>query len=183
MILRKKGKKVATAFGAAMAAMYAAPELQAQLTPVTLTPGSVSTQATSVAVNVQVGPGLGSFQQWNDIIGKTIYAANFAGGGIGIVQYSSSISGSASFFSSAIGFGASSSGKVNIGFNVPGQGAGWFSANLGGLGGTITYKGGCFAALGKSTHVGDFNCIPEPTSAGLAALALGAVGLMRRRKK
>ena len=181
MILRSKGKKVAAAtFGAAMAAMYAAPELQANVVPLGINPGSVSFQTiTSLAVNVQLtanGSFVGSFQQWNDVIGKTLYAAS--GISIGIVQYSSVITSNQTFGGVAtIGFSNSNSNNSYVGFTDSLGNHGWFAINLGGSGGAITYGPGAYNNKGQAIHV------PEPAGAGLAMLALGAVGLMRRRKK
>ena len=185
MVLKKKSKIAAASFGAAMAAMYAAPELQADIVDLTFAPGSVAQQATSVAVNVQVGTtggnGLGSFQQWNDGIGKTFYAA--AGFSVGPVQYSQSLTAGATFFGgTGYGFPASATGTVYFGFNTGGN-VGWFGIDLGPVGGTITYLGGEYGSAGETVHVGGTNVIPEPAScAALATLALGATCVRRRKK-
>ena len=66
-----------------------------------------------------------------------------------------------------------------VGFRAAGK-VGWFSLNLGGFLGNITYLDGQFGNDGESVHVGG---IPEPdTMAALAMLALGATGLRRIRR-
>ena len=72
-------------------------------------------------------------------------------------------------------------GTAYFGFFFQGN-VGWFSANLG-SGGAITYLDGEFGTAGESVTVGGTDAIPEPATFGaLAALALGAAGIRRRRK-
>ena len=56
--------------------------------------------------------------------------------------------------------------------------AGFFRVDLGQPGGPITFLDGQLAIGSSSITIP----VPEPSSVGLTALALGAVGLRRRRK-
>jgi MYXO-CTERM domain-containing protein len=84
-----------------------------------------------------------------------------------------------------ISFSPSAAGTVYIGFRALTGNLGWFGMNLGGTGGTITYgagNGSGYGNAGESVTVGASSAIPEPSTAGLALLALGAAGLRRRRR-
>ena len=72
-------------------------------------------------------------------------------------------------------------GTVYMGFRTLGGQVGWFATNLGGSQGAMVYTEGQAGTAGESVTVGA-SAIPEPGSAGLALLALGAVGLRRRRE-
>ena len=82
-----------------------------------------------------------------------------------------------------ISFNASETGVRYIGF-VAGGSVGWFSIDLGDTpedGSDIVFTGGQFL-VGGGPGITVGSAVPEPSSAGLAALALGAIGLRRRRK-
>ena len=76
-------------------------------------------------------------------------------------------------------FGTSETGIRYIGF-VAGGAVGWFSIDLGtSPTDELVFTGGRFnEGIAGGIIVG----VPEPSSTGLAALAMGAVGLRRRRK-
>lgn len=100
---------------------------------------------------------------------------------VGEVLNTSTFSGSG-----GVGFSGSQSGTFYIGFKQTpangGGGVGWFSLSLGGFGGDVVYStDGQFGNNGESVTVGA-SAVPEPGTAGLAALAWGAVGLRRRRR-
>ena len=169
----------ASVFGAAMASMLVAPELQADIVPVSFTPGSVSFQTvTSALVNVQMstgGGGIGSFSQWNDAIGQTFYwvgglaSWNFA-------QYSQSIN--ANTFA-GYSFAINPVGNSYMAFRTLAGNVGWFQFNLNSDGfNTILYGPGAYGNAGESVHVGT---VPAPGA--LALLAMGAVGIRRKRKR
>lgn len=187
-------KKLATAaaasFGAAMASIHCAPELQADILDLSFSPGSVAfnpgptTFASTVFVD-QVGV---PFLQFNDSIGQTL-VGGVAGTtgfleGIRLVSFSQSLA-AATF--PGVGSGGTAlpafgSGTAYFGFHFQGN-VGWFSANLGDgtFTPTITYLEGEYGSAGETVRVG--GTIPEPTAFGaLAALALGATSIRRRRK-
>ena len=181
----KKMMTTATTFGAAMATMAVAPNLQADVVDLSFNPGSVAQQSTSVSVSVDIvglGGSTNDFRQWNDGIGNTMRFGDASSNGQltswNFGQYSQSLH--ASTFqgtSGAINPGASS-GTVYVTFRS-GGGVGWFSMNLNSDGnGTISYMEGQWGSDGESLHVGQ---VPAP--AGFALLALGAAGVRRNRKR
>ena len=176
-------KTTAVTFGAAMATMYAAPELNADVVNLTANPGGYSFQTSlnnSVATNVvmtttSAGAPVASFEQWNDSIGKTMFnfGALGVGGSFGLVQFSSSLNSNVSFgAATAVGFSAGASGTFYLGFKDVNGNAGWFAANMGGAGGAVTYLGGEYGRNGSTVHVG--GTVPEPATFGLGLLAMGA---------
>ena len=184
------GKKIkATAgFGAAMATVYTAPELSADIVGLYFNPGAVgwtSSRSASalrtVAMNTNTTGGeIGWFTLWNDSTGKTFSLApdrlaSWATANAGDVLNTANFPGiSATLYNST-----AATGTVYVGFKSLDGNVGWFSANLGGIGGDVTFNGGQFGTFGESVTVGV--AVPEPSAFGLSLLALGAVGLRRRR--
>ena len=167
---------VAARFGSALAAMYAAPQLPAAVVELTFTPGSVPFQSqTSNLVNVQIGPDVGSFSQWNDSIGQTLV---FNGG---LTSWAPAFYGSSLSTGSSFGTTANILASNYVAFRAIGN-VGWFAIDLGP---TISYGPGCYGSLGEPLRVGqlapDGSCVAEPVTGGLALLGLGALGLMRKR--
>ena len=185
MLIKKKLTTTAVAsFGAAMASIHCAPELQADIVDLTFTPGSVAVGSLGYIFIDEVGA---SFLQWNDSVGQTLSVGVVGTStfldGVGVVKYSQTLN--ASTFPTVGDDGTVlapyGSGTAYFGFHFQGN-VGWFSANLGD-GGAITYLDGEFGTAGESVHVGGTDAIPEPATFGaLAALALGATGIRRRRK-
>ena len=183
--MEKVGKKIrATAgFGAAMATVYTAPELSADVVGLNFTPGAVSWTSSSTIRTVALsttGGGIGGFSMWNDSVGKSF---QWAGGfqswrtaSAGEVLKQSTFAGITSGFY----FSTSASGTIYMGFKNLDGNVGWFSADLGGTQGDVTFTGGQFGNAGESVTVGSV-AVPEPSAFGLSLLALGAVGLRRRR--
>lgn len=175
----------ATTFGAAMATMAVAPNLQADIVDLSFTPGSVAQQSQSVSVSVDIvglGGSSADFRQWNDNLGNTMRFGSTNGGGQltswNFGSYSQSLN--ASTFSGAAGNlnPGASTGTIYITFRS-GGGVGWFSMNLNSDGaGTVQYMEGQWGSDGESLHVGS---VPAP--AGFALLALGAAGVRRNRKR
>ncbi len=190
MVKASTAGKVAAGFGAAVASIYAAPELSADVVGINFNPGSVSfISSTSSLRTVRIkstasSAFVGSFGQWNDIYGKSI-SSDFAMRAIEIVSVGQVLNTSTFSGAAFIGFSASQTGTFYIGFKQTafnGGGVGWFSLSLGGFGGAVVYStDGQFGNNGESVTVGG-SAVPEPGTAGLAALALGAVGLRRRRR-
>ena len=180
--LRKKIKTTA-GFGAAMATVYTAPELSADIVGLNFIPGAVnwasSSNLNSVAMGT-TGGGIGGFSVWNDGVGKT-FSFNSAGlqswrsASAGEVLNTSTCAGNTSIFSNSTG----NSGTVYMGFRANDGNVGWFAANLGGVQGDVTFGSGQFGNAGEPVTVGV--AVPEPSAFGLSLLALGAVGLRRRR--
>ena len=171
-----KTKLAAASFGAALTTLHAAPELNADIVDLTFSPGSVAWSLTAVQPVVIDQLGFG-FSQWNDSIGKTV--SDGALSSVLSVAYGDVLTSGFNGFSSVI-FTESQTGTVFVGF-VAGGNRGWFSANLGGFGNAITFLDGQFGDEGEDVTVGG-TPVPEPSGIGLAALAVGAVALRRRRK-
>ena len=172
-----KTKLAAASFGAALTTLHAAPELNADIVDLTFSPGSVGWSLGSIQNVVIDQLGFG-FSQWNDSIGKTV-----SGGALSSVLSVAYGDVLTSGFSGggAVVFTESQTGTVFVGFVANGF-RGWFSLELGGFGNPITYLDGEFGDEGEDVTVGGTAEIPEPSGFGLAALAMGAVALRRRRK-
>ena len=193
-----KSKLAAATFGTALTSLYSAPELNGQIIGINFAPDTVAfsggpaSAATITPIeftNVVSGsydiPGVdnaavGVFN--NSTYGVSILTNffGFDGGieGLAVAQPGDFFTGGAE---NTLGFGESETGIRYIGF-VAGGSVGWFSVDLGDTpndGSDLVFTGGQFlVGGGPGITVG----VPEPSSAGLAALALGAIGLRRRRK-
>ena len=206
---RQNVTKVTVAgFGAALAANYGAPELQAGIVTLDFSPGSVAHTNTGtlnpVNFNSSQGALVGGFSQWNDNVGKSFsfngnlksWAVAASGETINDVNFSGTNSG--------IYFTANQTGTVFIGFRAlpaNGGGIGWFKVSFGdGIDKSIKYNvdglsqlatAGETLTVGSSSSTGGDDggtgggtgAVPEPGTAtiGLSLLALGAAGLRRRR--
>ncbi len=186
-MIRKQtlAKSAVFTFGAAMTTMHAAPELNASIVTVNFNPGSFGFSTGTIGTNVSMstaGGNIGTFSQWNDNIGKTL---NFNSAGLqswALVNVGDSLATN-TFSGTAgnIGFTTGSTGTVYIGFRTLTGNVGWFGMDLGGA--IVWGVGGSeYGNAGETVNVGGTAAIPEPSSSGLAMLALGAVGLRRRRK-
>ena len=126
---------VTAGFGAAAAALYAAPELNADVVNLTFSSSSVSfntdTSSRSFTLGTTGGATLGFFGQYNDSVGKTIQAessiASLAAVSTNQVLNASSFPGS-----STSSFSTGSSGVIYIDFKTTGGNVGWFSLDFGG---------------------------------------------------
>ena len=181
-------KKITTAaatFGAALTSLYAAPELHAEINDLTFGPGSVPPTGTSpVQVNLSSVDGIvGGFFHYNAASGK----GGFGAGNLEVLigSFGQELNGSTFVAEVAANFAADSTGLVYVGFRTGGEitdNVGWFSIQLGGLGGTDVFTAGEFGSGGESVTIGGTASVPEPAGGALAALALGAIGLRRKRK-
>ena len=198
-----KSKLAAASFGAALTSLYSAPELNADIVDINFSPGVVafSNGPASAALptpveftNVVSGsydiPGVANAAVgvFNDgTYGVGIFANFFTGFDGGIVNLGLAQAGD--FFTSGsvagLSFDATETGIRYIGF-VAGGSVGWFSVDLGASGDELVFTGGQFleggAAPGEPFGITVGTAVPEPSSTGLAALALGLTGLRRRRK-
>ena len=166
-----------------MATVYTAPELSADIVGLNFIPGAVNWASTTTLNSVAMGTtggGIGGFSVWNDSVGKT-----FVFNGAGLQSWRSASAGEVlkqSTFAGDTGslsISTSATGTVYMGFKSLDGNVGWFSANLGGTEGDVTFGSGQFGNAGESVTVGV--AVPEPSAFGLSLLALGAVGLRRRR--
>lgn len=208
-VKRKKITEVTIAgFGAALAANYGAPELQAGIITLNFSPGSAPYTTASSLRSIQIttsgGGAVGGFSQWNDSIGKSMsFNGNMASWALknsGDVINESTFSGSTSGFY----FATHVTGTQFVAFKAKseiyaGGGIGWFAFYMGDAPkGDVDYTGGSqFANAGETLTVGTNysppggdgdsgtgggSTVPEPgTAFGLSLLALGAAGLRRRR--
>ena len=195
MSKRANAGTITAGFGAAAAALYAAPEVQADVVNLMFTPSSSPWTSASTLRSISVqstgGAAVGGFSQWNDSIGKSfsfnLGFASWAIAAAGEVINTSNFSGTSSGFY----FTTGATGTIYIAFRATasnGGGVGWFGASLGGSQGDIVYNagnGGQYGTEGESLVVGASND-PGPVVpglGGLAALAVGASGLRGRRQR
>ena len=186
--------KVTAGFGAAAAALYAAPEVQADVVNLSFSPSSSPWTSASTLRSISVqstgGAAVGGFSQWNDSIGKSFsFNGGFASWAIaaaGEVINTSNFTGTSSGFY----FTTGATGTIYFAFRATaanGGGVGWFGAQLGGTQGDIIYNagnGGQYGNAGESLVVGEGGSGPAvPGLGGLAALAVGATGLRGRRQR
>jgi len=175
--MKKQTVLTTATFGAAIAALGVAPELQADIVDLTFTP-STNAPGGLDPIDIDQVPGTVEFSQWNDGLGKTLLAAGDLTG-VGVVALGDVIDPAtfvgASAIGSADGFTASATGTAYVGFITTGGNVGWFSLDLGGADGTITYLDGQFGTAGEAVVV--------PAAGGLGLLAMGAAGLGRTRKR
>lgn len=179
----------AASFGAAAAALYAAPEIQADVVGLSFSPTSApwtsASTLRSIGISSTGGAFVGGFSQWNDSVGKSFSFngefASWALAGTGDVINTSDFTGTSSGFY----FTTGATGTIYIAFRANaanGGGVGWFGVQLGGTQGDIIYNagnGGQYGTAGESLTVGQ--AVPAP--GGLLALAMGATGLRGRRRK
>ncbi len=167
--MEKKIATCASVFGAALASMLVAPELQADVVSLTFSPSSIPYGTFGFVLINEVGAG---FLQFNDGDGRTMVANVLSS--INVVQTSQTLSPGTFTGNSFILFTSYSSATNYVGFRFKGN-VGWFSFSVAGPGTAIHYLDGRYGTMGESVHV--------PAPGALALLALGAVGIRRKRKR
>ncbi|MDF1844988.1 MAG: PEP-CTERM sorting domain-containing protein [Rubripirellula sp.] len=198
-IMHSRAAKVTAAgFTAALAANLDATDLSAGIISIGFTPNSVAWTSSSTVRAVGMtanSAAIGGFNQWNDSVGKTL-----AFDASGLQSWRSANAGELIKKSTFVGdqaswgHGTSSTGTVYQAFRTLSGNLGWFAWNLGGIQGAITYDAGQYGDAGESLTVGAADggddegatpssdgVVPEPGHVGLSLLALGAVGIRRRR--
>ena len=196
----KTTRKVTTAaatFGAALTSLYVAPELQAQVNDLTFgtaNPVAFGAGTNFGSVGVLTNVFLGTVFQDNNPGGKNAIASTVGLGNLALVDSGQLLRASTFdpvFIAGGVPFSADATGTVFLGFLNPADTAnadpdddidrvGWFAVDLGGTGGDVTFLEGQFGFAGEDVIVG--GAVPEPSGGALAALALGAIGLRRKRK-
>ena len=187
-------KKAAVGFGAAAASIYAAPELSASIVTLNFNPTSIAysstSNLTSVLAKTNGGATAVGFSQYNDSFGKTMSwnngFASWTQVNAGDVLNTSNFTGT----NSLLYFSTGQGGTVYIGFRATaanGGGVGWFGMDLGGTEGDIVFNagnGGQYGNQRESVRVGGDRVVPELGSAyGVGLLAMGAIGIGRRRRQ
>ena len=164
-------------FGAALASMLVAPELQADVVSLTFTPDSQPFNFLSNLYTVQVDPGLGYFRERNDpgFRGLGYWNGVLSSVSLGFVSKSDSLVFGQTFGGNhTVSWTQAASGTYFVGFNSGGN-VGWFTVTLDGFQGAMHFGPGQYGNAGESVHV--------PSPGALALLALGAVGIRRKRKR
>ena len=192
-------KVSAAGFSAALAANFDASDLSASIVTIDFSPNSVAwtssstLRSVSMRSNNSAANAIGAFNQWNDSVGKTLAfdssnMASWRAASNGEVIKASTFVGDTGSWSNE----TNATGVVYQAFRSLAGNVGWFAWDLGGTQGAVKYGPGQYGNAGESLTVGTggggggtggggAGAVPEPGHVGLSLLALGAVGLRRRR--
>ena len=165
-----------SSFGAALATMYAAPHLQADIVEVNLSQTTIGEGVLGTFVSMSTaGGGIGAFQAWNGGTNAITMIGSLAS--LAVVKYSQTLT--SGFQGITGGFtNVNTVGTHYIGFRSLSGNLGWFQVTILGEPGNMILGPGGYANAGEDMHVGT---VPAPGA--LALLALGAVGIRRSRKR
>lgn len=189
----KKARRGVASFGVAMASLSLTHYADAGIVNLTgnLNPAQPFQGPASGGSFQAILGGGNDFFQFNDTFGKSLFA--LASGdlvGFRVATYSNAIT-TGMAFGGPLHYGPGASGVKTFGFKTTGNQVGWIRINFGGLAGAIDYLAAAYNDTpGGNIHAGKrevfSNAVPEPSTAalaGLGALALGAVGLRKMRRK
>lgn len=161
MVLRKKVANGLALFGAAMTSLYVVHELNADLLDLNFTPDQIDINS-NYAQGVDIDELALGFLQWNDLVGKTLYAQSLTS--VAVVQSGDVLRTSSFIGTFTLNFTVNQSSAAFVGFRSAGN-VGWFRIDLGGAGNPIHYPGGQYASDGEDVIVGgspgllgDVNC-------------------------
>ncbi len=181
MVIKKK--LAAASFGAALASMYVAPNLEADIVDLTFSQTNIAEGVLGTFVSaIPVGAGFAAWNGGTNAVTAVPAGSGGFNGGLALVNYSSTLTNGFTGFTA--GFtNVSTTGTHYVGFSHNGN-VGWFQVTIAGNPGAYLIGPGEYGSAGESVHVGGTDVIPEPTSlAALSVLALGAAGVRRNRKK
>ena len=182
--LTQLAKVSAAGFSAALAANFDASDLSAAIVSIDFNPPTVAWDTNIPVALSTFGGVIAKFRQYNDQTDKDLHGsfssslmANWKSVNAGDVLAGNTFGGGTSIQQ----FASNANSIVYQGFINNGN-VGWFKIDLGGWNESIVYITGQFGNDGESLTVGGGGgTVPEPGHVGLSLLALGAVGLRRRR--
>ena len=186
---KKLTATTAATFAAAMTSLYAAPEVQAQALDLIID-GGPSVAGADATFNF-ISTGSDSNSVGGDLFLLAATTTGFSGGSFGgnLAFVGSGQLSAANFPAggSFLTFASTATGTAFVGFQLiagPDSGnVGFFQVDFGPTaGGPIDIISGQFGSNGAAVTVPATAPVPEPAGGALAALALGAIGLRRKRK-
>ncbi len=178
---------VTASFGAALAGLAFAPAAEAAVADLAFTPATVSFGVGVPPATILASGGgfAGSFYASNTA-SYQVFGVNPSYPGSGFVGFrpataTPTISPGDGFTGLIYGPGTLV-GTFDIGFLTTGGAVGWLRVAFAGIDGPVTFLDGAIeTAAGTPITVGDSAVVPLPATLPLAGLALGAVGLRRKR--
>lgn len=159
--IRKKVARTIAGFGAAMTSLYVAHDLQGDIIELHFIPDTIPVNS-NYPQGVDIDELALGFLQWNDLIGKTLYAQSLTS--VAVVHSGDVIRTTSFIGTFTIDFTVNQSSAAFVGFRSAGN-VGWFQIDLGGAGNPIHYPRGQYGSNGEELVVGgkpillgDVNC-------------------------